>query len=243
MDFPIQKIARFGGLLYLVIILAGTFEELFVRSHVIVSQDAAATASNLLGSDSLWRIGFAGSIVMLICAVALTLIFYLMLRPVNPYLALMAVLFNLVSMAMEGVIRFLGFQALLIVQESSNLKGLNPEQLHDLAMLFTNMHGYGFGASLVFFGMDELLRGYLMLRSGFFPKFLGVLVIVSGMSYLINSFALFLSPTFSGWIYPAILFPAGLPELIFAIWLLIAGVNVIKWQEMTSAQRQKFPWP
>lgn len=243
MNFRIKRIARFGGLLYLIIIAAGSFEELFVRSHILLSRNAATTANNLLASESLWRIGFAGSIVMLICAVTLTLIFYLLLRPVSPYLALLAVFFNLVSMAMEGIVRLLSFYSLFILQGSDYLKGLDARQLQDLALLSNNLHGYGFGTSLVFFGIDSLIRGYLIFRSGYFPKFLGVLVIISGLSYLINSFALFLSPTFSDTIYPSILMPAGIPELIFALWLLFVGVNVPKWQEKVSANFLKNSWP
>src|SRR2546425_107932 len=176
-----QTYARIGGVLYLIIIVAGGFAELFVRDKLIVSRDATATANNIMASESLWRIAFVATLVMLACAVALTLIFYLLLRPVNRNIALLAAFFNLVSIAIEG--------------------------MNDL---------YHFAAVLIL---------------------VGVLVIISALSYVTNSFALFLSPAFARLISPGILVPAGVPELILCLWLIVKGVNVPKWEEKTSAGR------
>ena len=90
-----QVYARIGGVLYLIIIVAGIFGEMFVRDNLIVSGDATATANNIMASQLLWRIGIAGDLLMHVCDIPLMLIFYLLLRPVNKNLALLAVLFNL----------------------------------------------------------------------------------------------------------------------------------------------------
>jgi len=94
-----QVYARIGGVLYLIIIVAGLFGEAFVRDRLIVSGDATATANNIVASQLLWRIGIVGDLVMHECDVPLTLIFYILLRPVHKYLALLAVLFNLIQSA------------------------------------------------------------------------------------------------------------------------------------------------
>src|SRR5260370_651204 len=99
LDASPRALARIGGLLYLVIIVLGLFEEAFVRNRIVVPGNAAATAANLRSLESLWRLGIAAESVLLICAIALTLIFYVLLRPVSRDLALLAVFFNLVSIA------------------------------------------------------------------------------------------------------------------------------------------------
>src|SRR5436305_9255375 len=94
-----QAYARIGGALYLIIIVAGILGELFIRGRIIVTGDAAATAHNIMASQSLWRVGIAGDLVMHVCDVPLMLIFYVLLRPVNKNLALLVVLFNLIQTA------------------------------------------------------------------------------------------------------------------------------------------------
>src|SRR5438105_15732074 len=92
-----QVYARIGGVLYLIIIVIGFCSELFVRDKLVVSGDVTATASNIMASESLWRISIACELILLVCAVGLTLIFYVLLRPVNKSLALLAVFFNIVE--------------------------------------------------------------------------------------------------------------------------------------------------
>jgi hypothetical protein len=232
-----QTYARIGGVLYLIIIVAGSFAELFVRSKLIVPRDPAATANHIQASESLWRLGFAATLVMLACAVALALIFYVLLRPVNKDLALLAAFFNLVSIAIEGLNDLHHLTALLVLGRAEYLRAFEPYQLQALAMLSIRLFEYGYGISLVFFGFESLVRGYLVSKSGYFPKILGVLVVVSGLSYLINSFALFLSPALARLISPGILVPAGVPELIFALWLIVMGVNLRKWEARAGAGR------
>ncbi len=209
-----QLYARIGGALYLIIIVLGIFGEAFVRDRIFVSGDAAATAANLRSMESLWRFGIATELFLLICAIALTLIFYVLLRPVSKELALLAVFFNLVSVAVEAV------AALDLVA---------------MASLAIKSHSHGFGVALIFFGCVCLIDGYLIFRSGYFPKTIGVLMAIAGLSYLTNSFALILVPTFANRIFPAVLVPAFVGEASLCLWLLVKGVNVPKWKEQASA--------
>jgi hypothetical protein len=230
-----QLYARIGGVLYLIIIVVGLFDEAFVRNRIIVSGNATATAANIRSLESLWRFGIAAEFFLLICAVALTLIFFVLLRPVSRDLALLAVFFNLVSVAIEAAVQLYLLGALFPLGKTEYLRAFEPEQLYALASLSVKSHSYGFGVALIFFGCVCLIDGYLIFRSGYFPKTIGVLMTIAGLSYLTNSFALILAPTFANRIFPAILVPAFVGEASLCLWLLVKGVNVPKWEERASA--------
>jgi len=226
-----QTYARIGGVLYLIIVIAGGFAEGVVRSRLIVAGDAAATAKNIMASEWTWRIAFAGDLAIYACAVPLVLIFYVLLSPVNRNLALLAVFFNLVSIAIEGVNALSHFAPLLILNGADYLKVFDQHQLQALALLFVNLHAYGFAISLTIFSFVLLLEGYLIFNSGYFPKTLGVFVAIAAICYLTNSFALFLAPVFQAKIFPTILIPSFIGELSLCLWLLVMGVNVPKWED------------
>jgi len=232
-----QVYARIGGVLYLIIIVVGIFDEAFVRNKIIVSGDATATAANIRSLESLWRFGIAAEFFLLICAVALTLIFFVLLRPVSRDLALLAVFFNLVSVAVEAAVQLYLLGALFPLGKAEYLRAFEPEQLYALASLSVKSHSYGFGVALIFFGCVCLILGYLIFKSGFLPKALGVLMQIAGLSYLTDSFALILAPTFANRIFPAVLVPAFVGEASLCLWLLVKGVNVEKWEEKASAWR------
>jgi len=230
-----QVYARIGGILYLMIIVAGAFGEIFVRGTLIVSGDAASTASNIMASQSLWRIGIAGDIIVHVFDIPLMLALYVILKPVNKNLALLAVLFNLIQTAVLVANKFNLLMPLFLMGNADYLKSFEPNQLYALIQLFVRLHGYGFGMGLIFFGFECLVLGYLIFRSGYLPRVLGVLMAVAGLSYLTNSFALLLAPTFSSMIVPAILVPALVGELSLSLWLLVKGVNVEKWERRAQA--------
>ncbi len=231
-----QIYARIGGILYLIIIVGGIFGEAFIRNRLIVLGDATATAEKIMSSELLWRVGVAGELFMLMCTVALALIFYVLLRPVSRNLALLAVLFNLVSIALEAANELNLLTTLSLLANADYLRVLDPEQLHALAYLPTEAYAYGFGVSLIFFGCVCLVVGHLIFRSGYLPKALGVLMQIAGLSYLTNSFALILSPSLADRLFPAILLPAFVGEASLCLWLIVKGVNVSKWNARASAK-------
>ena len=228
-----QIYARIGGVLYLIIIVIGLFAEIFVRSKLIMSEDATSTANNILASEQLWRIGFAGSLIMLVCAIPLALIMYVLLRPVSRNIALLAVFFNLVSIAVEALNNLNIFAALFPLGSSDYLKAFELNQLHVLAYLTLKLHSSGYNISLIFFGMNCLFWGYLIFKSGYFPKILGVLLIICALCYVTNSFAWFLAPKFAAMLIPGILVPCFIAEASVCLWLIVKGVNVLKWKEKT----------
>ena len=224
-----QRYARIGGVLYLAIIVLGIFGEAFVRGTLVVSGDATATANAILASESLWRAGIAGDLLMHVLDLPVIIVLYFLLRPVSETLALLATFFNLIQTAVLVANKMTLLAPILLLGDAHGLGALSPDQLHALSYLAISAHGYGFGVGLIFFGFACLFRGYLVFKSGYFPKALGVLLVLAGLSYLVNSFALLLAPALASALFPAILVPAFVAELSFALWLIFKGVNVQKW--------------
>jgi hypothetical protein len=207
-----QRYARIGGVLYLAIIVLGIFGEAFVRGTLVVSGDATATANAIAASGSLWRVGIAGDLLMHVLDLPMILLLYVLLQTA----VLVANKLNLLA-------------PLLLLENIDGLNAFSPEQLHALSYLAIKAHGYGFGVGLIFFGFACLCRGYLIFRSGYFPRFLGVLMALAGLGYLSNSLALLLAPALASALFPAVLVPAFVGELSFALWLTFKGVNLQQW--------------
>jgi hypothetical protein len=234
-EFSPQAYARIAGVLYLINIVAGFLGEMFVRNALVVSGNAAATAANIAHSPLLWRIGIAGDLIMQATDVPLMLIFYVLLKPVNRNLALMAMLFTLVQTASLVANKLNLMTPLFLSGDAEYLKAFTPDQLHALAYVAIKAHEYGFGIGLIFFGFECLITGYLIFRSGFLPRILGIAIQIAGVCYLINSFALILAPALAGALFPAILLPCLLAELSLCLWLLLKGIDVSKWEAWEHA--------
>lgn len=229
LEMPPQVAARVAGLLYLLIIAGGLFAQVFVRERLIVAGDAGATAINLLEHATLYRMGFGVHLFYLLCATALAVILYDMLRRVSASLALLALCFDLVAITVEGV-GLLDHLAPLRLLTDAGLAGLEPGQLHAMAYAQARQFAYGFGMSLVFFGAFCIVAGVLIHRSGFLPRVLGVLMVVAGVCYLTNSFALFLAPGLAALLFPYVLLPCLVAELSLASWLLVKGIRVDRFE-------------
>ena len=229
-----QTYARIGGILYLMIIIAGALGEIFIRGKLIVSGNAISTASNLMASQSLWRIGIAGDILMHVFDIPLMLVLYLLLKPVNKNLALFAILFNLIQTAVLVANKLNLLMPLFLLGNAEYLSAFEPNQLYTLSYLFIGAHDYGFGIGLIFFGFACLIYGYLLFRSGYFPRTLGVLMAIAGLSYLTNSFTLILAPAYATKILP-VLGLALIGELSLCLWLLVKGVDLPNWEKSTFA--------
>jgi hypothetical protein len=231
----IQTYARLAGLLYLVIIVIGVLGESVIRGKLVVAGDPEATASNIISSEWLWRLGIGGQDLLLVCAVALTLIWYVLLRPVNKPLAQAVVFFALVSLAVESVGALHLHAVLTPLSDSAYLKAVDPRQLHLIAYQSVVAHSHAFGLALIFFGVECLIVGHLMRKSGFFPKVLGLLMQLAGVCYLINSFAMILHPPLQDVLFPLILLPAFIGESAFCLYLLVKGVDVVEWERQAAA--------
>ena len=229
-----QRYARIGGVLYLAIIVLGAFAEGFVTNKLVVSGDAATTAHNILASPELWRLSVAGDLIVALCAVPLLWIEYLLLRPVSRHLVLLAVLFNLVSLAVEAISKLFLLMVMPTLGSADYLRAFEPQQLQILANLALRSHDIAFNIALIFFGFTCLVNGYLIFRSGYLPRLVGILMQLAGLSYLTACFAALFAPTFADLITPAVLVPPLIGESSFCLWLLVKGVNIAKWKERIS---------
>lgn len=226
-----QAYARVGGLLYLYIIVAALFAEGYVRAKLIVSSDAAATANNVLAHETLFRIGSAGDLLNVTFDVAVALILYVLLRPVDRNLALLAAFLRLATDIILAAGLIMEFVGIRILADSGFPKGFDPQQVQALAMLAFKLHASSYIVSLVFFGFALIILGYLIFRSGYLPRFLGVLLAVAGAGYEINSFARYVAPPVADALYPWTLLPGFVAELALCLWLLAKGVNLAGWRE------------
>ena len=226
--------ARIAGLLYLIVIAGGIFAELFVRGRLVVPGDAAATAHNIVTREMLFRLGFATEVFYCSCNVPLILIFYDLFKVVNRSAALLVVFFSLVGTAIESVSLLGHFAPLILLGTRHYLSAFPVEQLQALAYLSLRLFEDGFAIALVFFGFYCLSFGYLIVRSTFFPRIIGVLLAIEGLCYLINSFANFLAPEFAAHFFP-FLMASAVGEVSLCLWLLVAGINVQRWKEQASA--------
>ena len=224
---PIQRWARAAGVLLLISIVAGGFGEFYVPSTLIVAGDANATAHNLTTSGLLFRLGFAGYLVEAVCDVALTLIFYVLLRPVRKNVALLAAFLRLMATATFAMAELFYFAASLILGGAAYLKSFSPDQLNTLALLSLNVYGVGGEIFLVFYGVASIISGYLIFQSTYLPKVLGVLLVLGGFGFATMNFVLVLAPKYAS---PILLLPTVVAMVSIAFWLLARGIDVQKWK-------------
>ena len=229
-----QVYARLSGVLYLINIACGLFGEV-TRGKLTIPGDPAATAHHILASESLFRLTIAGDLVMHITDVPMAILFYVLLKPVSKDLSALAALFGMLQTAILCANKLNLVTALLLLGGANGLQSFTPAQLQSFASLSLELHESGFGVGLIFFGVSCLLTAYLLYCSEYFPKALGILQAMAGVSYLINSFTLILNPTLAARMFPAIVIPAFLGELATCLWLLTKGINVSKWNERIAA--------
>ena len=222
----IQRYAKTAGVLLLLTIAAGFFGELYVPSK-LVSHEAATTVANITAHELLFRSGFAAYLVEACCDIALALLFYVLLKPVNNHLALLSAFFGLVSTATFALTQLTYFGALPIQR---HLQSFTPEQVASVAQMSVKLYGLGSGVFMVFYGIATLLRGYLMYRSTYLPRIVGGLLVLAGIAFIIKSFTLVLAPAYAS---DVLLAPVFVATVILTGWLLVKGVDVAKWEEVT----------
>lgn len=220
----IKNQARYAGLLYVLVSIPGAFALVYVPSKLIVHGNAAATASNIAASETLFRAGIAANLISQILFLWVALALYDLLKGVNRRQAL--VMLGLIAVPLPIVLlnELNAMAALLLVRGGGFLQALDQAQREGLAMLFLNLHGRGFGIAEIFWGLWLFPLGLLVYRSGWFPRFLGILLVVSCFAYVAESFAPLILPQFadaiSRWTAPL-----RLGEMVFMLWLLIVGAR------------------
>lgn len=213
-----RAMARIAGVFYLIITACALFSYLYVRGQVINVDDMAQTAANLAAHEQLYRFGFAAALIVVVCNLPMGFILCELLKVVNAHLARLALLFIIASTTLEAVNLCNYIEPLLAADE-----------IQPLARGPIRMWSYAFSVSLTFFGVYCVLLGILVFRCGFFPRILGVLMIVAGVTYWLNAFRLFLALPI-----PYVQWVTFIGEQSMTLWLLVVGLNEAKWRERAA---------
>jgi Domain of unknown function (DUF4386) len=209
--------------------LTSAFGQVFVLGKLIVSGNAAATAANILGHERLFWLGFVSSLVGVACHIAWILLFYYLFKPVNQSLSLLAAFVGIVVCAMQALTGLLYIAPLLLLQGGSAVSAFTTEQLQALAFVFLKVNAYAFDIDLVFFGLWCVLAGYLIFRSTFLPRILGVLLAIDGLGWMA-----YVVPPFASHLFPFIAAASALAEIPLQLWLVVMGVNPQRWNEQAT---------
>jgi Domain of unknown function (DUF4386) len=227
-------LARILGVLALVGIVTGAFDIGYVRNTLIVDGNVAETVHNIMEHETLFRLGFTAHIVLLLCNVPAEIIGFLLLKRVNLIVAAVAMGCGLVGTAIESLDMLNAYVPLKVAMEASAMGAFNSGQLQSLSYLSVQLQDTGLLISFVFYGLDEMLTGFVVFRSGFLPRLVGILLGLAGFCYFTDGFVSFISPSLQARLLPYLLFPCLPGEGLFALWLAIKGLNVEKWQAWTE---------
>jgi hypothetical protein len=222
------------GVVYLLFFVTAILGEVFTRQAGIsvisvVPGDAAATAQSILTHEASYRVGWALGLISTACYVAVTALFYQLFRPVSRSLALVAAFFGLVGCAITAFGSLFQLAPLVVLGNSPYMTVFTVAQLQALAMLFLNLNAQVGSIALVFFGLFQLLVGYLIVRSAFVPRILGALIALAGLGWLT-----FLSPPLANSLLTYLEVLGFLGEVPLMLWLLVVGVNARRWEGQAS---------
>ena len=221
-----RTLARTAGVFYLLTILAGIFAQGFVSERLLVFSDAAATAANILAHRGLFQLGFTVYLIEMACQVTTVALFYVLLRPVSKSVALSAAFLELTGCIIKTFARVFFIVPLFVLGGAPALSGFTTSQLQSIALLLLKVNDQGAAMALAFFGFSTILQGYLIFRSTFLPRFLGVLGMVAGLGWLT-----FLHPPLGYRAFPFIALLGLIGAALTIFWLLVYGVNEERWKE------------
>lgn len=235
-EAPPQRLARMAGALYLIGSVAGVFGILYGPS-LVVRGDAAATARHILASASLFRLSIVSALLCQILFILVALVLYQLLKVVSQTMAGLMAIFMLVSIPVAMLNELNNVAVLFLLSGAASLNVFSADQLHALVPMFLELHARGLDISFLVGALWFFPLGYVVYRSGFLPKVLAVLLVINGLAYLIDSVAAVLRPDlsvnvvmFTGWV-----------EVVFAVWLLIRGVNVASYNRVAFPEREHAP--
>ncbi len=222
-EISLDKAARIVGALILIMTPFAFFGMMYVPTTLIVPGDAAITANNIIANEGLFRLGIVGDSIVFLIEIVLVVMLYVLLKPVSKTLSLIAAFFRLAMTIIQGINLLNNFTALLLLSGADYLKVFEPAELHALVLLFLNAHEYVSHIWGLFFALHLFFLGYLVYKSDYIPRILGVLLVIASLCYIIQSFGNFLLPknkeifALVGWV--------SIIEIVFPLWLVIKGVK------------------
>jgi len=221
-NLVVSRYARIAGVAMLLSIVFGLLGEMILPDRIVVARDPAATAANILGNPMLFRLTFAAYLVEALCDIALCVFFYILLEPVDKRLALLSAFFGIASMVMYAVGQSSFFASYLVLGDSPGMTSFSTDQRNALAYLALRIAGTIGWLFLCLYGIASMIRGYLIARSGYLPKLLGILFIIGGACFFLRSATYLLAPKYSS---PILLLPMALAGIPTMLWLLFRGID------------------
>ena len=230
----LQTISKITGFGYLVIFVTGFFSNFFVLENMLVPGDGAMTVANILNNDSLYRIGIFSFILMVLVDVLLAWTLYMILLPVNRYISLLSGWLRLVNGVIFGIALYNLIVVLKLLGKNDYITAFNTDQLHAQVMLSFETFNITWLIGLIFFGLHLLVLGYLIYKSDYISKIIGILLFVAGIGYLIDSFANFLLPDYANYkdiFLMIVIVPGIIGELSLTFWLLFKSKKIPELRE------------
>ncbi|HEX3119453.1 MAG TPA: DUF4386 domain-containing protein [Candidatus Acidoferrum sp.] len=218
-----------AGVCQLLEAITATFGQVIVLGKLVVSGDAAATSANILEHQHLYWWGFAASILAVLLNLVWIFLMYELLKIVNRRISIVAILVMLMGCAMLAVTALFYLAPLVILQGGAALSSFTTAQLQALAVAFLRLNTYAFDMHTVFFGVWCVLTGYLIFKSRFLPRVLGILLMVSGLAWM-----LYFSPPLAVHLFPFIAAASAIGEIPLELWLIVFGLNEARWKEQAT---------
>ena len=236
-DMSPRTMARLGGALFLATIVGGVFAQGVLADRLVVAGDAAATARNILANPTIVRAAYAIFMIEMACQIAMTAVMYELLAPVNRKLSRAAAIFGYVGSGIKILSRLFFYAPLFVLGGASYLSAFSQSQLEALSYLLLRINSLGAGMACIFLGVNTMIVGYLMLRSTFLPRVLGVLGLIGGAGWLT-----FVYPPLGNNVFMPVALVALLGCAVTIGWLLLRGVDEAKWYAMSEASASSI-WP
>ena len=227
-----KRYARWTGVLYVITIISAGWGEAHVPNVLLLANDVAGTARNVASSVGLFRASFVAYLVEATCDIVLNVLFYALLRPVSRYLALLALCFGLMATSIYVAAEMLYFASALPAIDTHVARAMTPEANASLTYFCLTIYSYVNGIFATFYGTAALVRGYLMLRSGFLPRTIGALFMLGGASFIADNLIVIAAPQYD---LPYILVPMFVAMISWALWLWIKGIDSARWNALQGS--------
>ena len=222
---------RIAGYSYLLIFLFGFFANFFVIESLIIPGNAATTTRNIISNEFLYRIGILSFVLMVILDALVAWALYILLKPVNKNISLLAAWLRIINCSIFGIALYSLINVLHLISSAEYLAAIEISWIESQIMLSINSFNSTWLIGLVFFGVHLSVLGYLIYKSGYIPKILGILLIIASLGYLIDSFANFLFSNYNDYknIFTlVVVVPGIIGELSLTLWLLFKGTKMIQ---------------
>jgi hypothetical protein len=213
----------------LFVIAAGITAQVFISDRLVVGNDAAKTAANIVANKSLYRLGFTIFMLEMVAQVGVSALFYDLLKPVNRSLARITAIIGLTGCGIKTMARLFYYAPLILLGGASYLSAIQPAQLEALSLAFIKINGQGAAIGVIFFGFETLLRGWLLFNAEFLPRFLGVISVIGGLGWLT-----YLWPPLGSQVFVGVALFAIAGVIATTGWLFIRGVDDAKWRERAA---------